>query len=283
MENNQFKFSTHDGLSLFGRIWLSTAKDIRGVVKLVHGIGEHSGRYAHIGKALNKRGYHLASFDLRGHGLSDGKRGFSPSLNHLMDDIDLFLHESQDKLGQDLPVFLYGHSLGANLVLNFGLRRKPNVSGVIATGTSFAFAFEPPKFKLFLGKILAKVWPSCTMSNELEQNALSRDQAIVKAYQDDVFVHDRISARLVTDIIESGQFALNHAEDWTLPLLLMHGTADRITSSQASEEFAKRSSPYTELVLYDGCYHEIHNDFNKEEVIEKMIGWLNERTALQLT
>ena len=281
MENEQFKFSTQDHLSLFGRIWRSPSKNIKGVVILVHGIGEHSGRYAHIGKALNESGYHLAAFDLRGHGLSDGKRGFSPSLNHLMDDIDLFLHESQDKLGQDLPVFLYGHSLGANLVLNFALRRKPKVSGVIATGTSFALAFQPPKFKLLLGKFLANVWPSFTLSNELEQKALSRDQAIVKAYQDDVFVHDRISARLVMDIFESGQFALNHAEDWTLPLLLMHGAADRITLSKASEEFAKRSSPYTELVLYDDCYHEIHNDLNKEEVIKKMITWLDERTALQ--
>ena len=98
MENEQFKFSTQDGLSLFGRIWRSPSKNIKGVVNLVHGIGEHSGRYAHIGKALNESGYHLAAFDLRGHGLSDGKRGFSPSLNHLMDDIDLFLHESQENL-----------------------------------------------------------------------------------------------------------------------------------------------------------------------------------------
>jgi alpha-beta hydrolase superfamily lysophospholipase len=281
MENEQFKFITQDGLSLFGRLWKSPSKDIKGVVNLVHGIGEHSGRYAHIAKALNESGYHLAAFDLRGHGISEGKRGFSPSLNHLMDDIELFLHESHNRLGQDLPVYLYGHSLGANLVLNYGLRRKPQVSGVIATGPSFALAFEPPKLKLFLGKILANIWPTFTMSNELEQNALSRDQAIVKAYQDDVFVHDRISARLTIDIIESGQYALAHAEDWTLPLLLMHGTADRITSSHASEEFAKRSSQYTELVLYKDCYHEIHNDLNKEIVIEKMISWLDERTTFQ--
>jgi alpha-beta hydrolase superfamily lysophospholipase len=275
MENIHFNFYSKDGLKLFGRAWVSPASHIKGIVYLIHGIGEHSGRYSHIGKAFNEAGYHMAAFDLRGHGLSEGKRGFSPSLDHLLDDIALFLRESQNKLNLDLPVFLYGHSLGANLILNYGLRREPKVSGVIATAPSLALAFVPPKYKLILGKVLANLWPSFTMTNELDQNALSRDAAIVKAYKDDIFVHDRLSARLTMDILESGSYALAHAEGWTLPLLLMHGTSDRITSHHASEEFAEKGKHRIDLVLWKDSFHEIHNDLNKEQVITKMVDWLD--------
>ena len=275
MKHISFNFTTADNLTLFGRVWLSTNAEIKGVVNLVHGIGEHSGRYDHIGEGLNAAGYHLAAFDLRGHGLSEGKRGFSPSLNHLMDDIELFLSESQSQIGNGYPKFLYGHSLGANLVLNFGVRRKPQISGVIAPGPSFALAFDPPKIKLFLGKILAKLLPSFTMSNELDTTALARDEAVVKAYRDDVYVHDKISARLTMDILESGQYGLDHAQAWTLPLLLMHGTADRITSHKATQQFAEKGNGSIDLVLFDNYYHEIHNDIGKEKVVKQMIDWLD--------
>jgi len=117
------------------------------------------------------------------------------------------------------------------------------------------------------------------MPNGLEQNHLSRNNAVVQAYKDDIYVHDRLSARFGMDILESGQYAFNRADEWKLPLLLMHGTADQITSHKASQEFAKNANGHVELVLWEGYYHEIHNDFGKEEVITKMISWLNEKSA----
>jgi len=277
MERISFDFTSKDKLALFGRAWLSPNSTIKGVVNLIHGIGEHSGRYEHVGEAFTAAGYHLAAFDLRGHGLSDGKRGFSPSWDHLLDDIESFLVKSQNQIGQDLPQFLYGHSLGANLVLSYALRRKADLTGVIATGPSLKLAFEPPKFKLFLGKVLANVLPSFSMSSELETAALSRDAAVVKAYEDDVYVHDRISARLAMDLFASGQYALDHAEDWHLPLLLMHGTCDRISLYTATQQFANRGNGFIDLAIYDDCYHEIHNDLEKDKVITKMIAWLDQK------
>jgi len=279
MNHTSFTFSSKEGLSLLGRTWLSNREKPLGIVHLVNGLGEHSGRYAHVAETLNDAGYHFTGFDLRGHGLSEGKRGYTPDFEHLLDDIQISLTETASKFNRPLPIFLYGHSLGANLVLNYALRRKHDLAGVIATAPSLRLAFKPSKIKLLIGRLMAKIMPSFTMSNSLEIDALSRDKAVVKAYRDDVYVHDRISARLAIDLFESGQYALDHAQDWKIPLLLMHGTADRITSHQASQEFAEKSSKKVDLVFWEDYYHEIHNDFGSDAVLAKMITWLDKKTA----
>ena len=246
------------------------------MINLVHGLGEHSGRYAHVAEALNYAGYHLVAFDLRGHGLSDGKRGHAPGFIQLFDDIQIFLTESNQRFGLGIDPFLYGHSLGGSLVINYCLQRDFHLSGVIATGPSLLLAYEPSKIKLFLAKFLAKLLPSLTMSNELEPDYLSHDKAIVKAYQDDVLVHDQISARLATDIFQWGHYALTHASDCKFPLLLMHGSDDKIASEDSSKIFAERSNGNVECILWENFYHEVHNDLGKEEVIEKIITWVDQ-------
>ena len=274
MQDGTFNFKTNDGLTLLGRIWQTTGKP-KGIVNLVHGLGEHSGRYAHVAEALTKAGYNLIGFDLRGHGLSEGPLGHTPDYEHIMDDVALFMQKSNEFFGSDHPNFLYGHSLGGTIVLNYALRRKPNLNGVISTGPALRLSFEPPKIKFVLGKIMANLMPTFSMNNALDVNALARDAAIVKAYQDDVLVHDRLSAKLVMELFDSGKYALEHTADWTLPLLLMHGSEDRISSCQASEEFAQKAGDIVTFKQWDGFYHEIHNDFGKEEVIAFMIDWLN--------
>lgn len=274
MQDGTFNFKTNDGLTLLGRIWQTTGKP-KGIVNLIHGLGEHSGRYAHVAETLTKAGYNLIGFDLRGHGLSEGPLGHTPDYEHIMDDVALFMQKSNEFFGSDHPNFLYGHSLGGTIVLNYALRRKPHLNGVISTGPALRLSFEPPKIKLVLGKIMANLMPTFSMNNALDVNALARDAAIVKAYQDDVLVHDRLSAKLVMELFDSGKYALEHTADWTLPLLLMHGSEDRISSCQASEEFAQKAGDIVTFKQWDGFYHEIHNDFGKEEVKAFMIDWLN--------
>ena len=276
MKHTPFNFKTSDGLELFGRVWRAQTDPAKGIVNLVHGVGEHSGRYAHVAETLTKAGYHLAAFDLRGHGLSEGKRGHAPSFDQLLDDVTVFLQESQTRLGADLPVFLYGHSLGGLIVIDYGLRRSSSLSGIISTGPALALAFEPPKFKLFIGKAMANLAPSFTMNNALDVNALSRDAAIVKAYQDDALVHDRISAKLVMDMFDAGKYDLEHAAEWQIPLLLMHGTEDHISSAAASRQFKTSADGKVDLVLWESYFHEIHNDIGKEPVLETMVNWLDE-------
>jgi alpha-beta hydrolase superfamily lysophospholipase len=243
------------------------------VICLVHGLGEHGGRYAHVAAFLNQAGYAQLALDLRGHGRSEGPRGHTPSCEALMQDIDRFLEETAERY-PTLPRFLYGHSLGSTLVIEYVLRRRPQLSGVIATGTAFRLAFEPPAWKLALAKVLYALRPTLAMSNELDRQGLSRDPAVVRAYNEDPLVHDRVSARLAMDMFQSGLWCLEHAADFPLPLLLMHGSDDRLTSPQASREFATQAGDCCTLRIWDGFYHEIHNEPEQRQVLEYLLEWL---------
>lgn len=273
MRHFEFEWQTEDGLRLYAQGW-QPETEFKGVVCLVHELGEHSGRYAHLAAFLSQAGYVLLAFDLRGHGKSEGQRGHAPSYEVLLDDISQLLEEAAKRY-PDRPRFLYGHSLGGNLVIEYALRRRPRLAGVIATGASFRLAFEPPAWKLTLAKILYSLWPTLTMSNELDRQALSRDPEVVRAYNDDPLVHDRISARLAMDMLQSGLWALEHAADFPLPLLLMHGGDDRLTSAQASREFATQASHRCTLKIWDGFYHEIHNEPKQGQVFGYLLEWLD--------
>ena len=261
------------GLNFYVQGWEPEQKP-KAVIALVHGFGEHTGRYAHVGEAFNKAGYILIGFDLRGHGKSGGARGHTPSYDALMDDIADFIKFIETRY-PGLPRFLYGHSMGGNQVLNFCLRRKPDVVGVIATGAWLKLAFDPASLQIMLGKVMNNIAPGFTQKSTLDTAALSHDQKVVDAYINDPLVHSKISARLFVGIYESGLWALDHAGEFSVPLLLMHGTDDRIISFAASAEFAKRAGKIVTWHPWDGLYHEIHNEPEKAEVIKTMIGWLD--------
>jgi alpha-beta hydrolase superfamily lysophospholipase len=242
---------------------------------LVHGHGEHVARYDHVADALTEKGYAMLGFDLRGHGKSGGPRGHTPSYNALMDDIASFSQQTEQRY-PGLPRFLYGHSLGGNLVLNYALRRKPDLRGVIATGPWLKLAFDPPASQVTLARLTNGIAPGFTQHSKLNTQGLSHDQVVVAAYDNDPLVHDKISARLFMAIYESGLWALEHAAEFPLPLLLMHGAADPITSAKASQEFAQRAGNKVTLKIWDGMYHEIHNEVGKAEVFKTMLTWLEQ-------
>lgn len=262
-----------DGLLLVGRCWEPDGEP-KAVVCLVHGLGEHCGRYAHVAAALNDAGYAVLASDKRGHGRSEGKRGHVPSYDALMDDIGLLLAQAAERY-PGKPRFLYGHSLGGNEVLNYALRRRPDVAGVVSTSPGLRPGFKPPALQLAAGRLMNRLWPAFTMPNSLEMDALCRDPAVIAAYQADPLNHDRLSARLGIGLLEAGEWALAHAAEFPVPLLLMHGTADRLTSPAASVEFAGRAANCT-LQLWEGFYHETHNDPEKDRVIAFMVRWLDE-------
>ena len=273
MKHAEFKFNTFDGLSLFGQSWQPEDRP-RAVVCLIHGLGEHNGRYVHVADRLTQAGYTLISFDLRGHGKSEGLRGHTPSYEALMQDIS-FLLEAANKKFPQLPFFLCGHSLGGNLVLNYVLRRQPHLKGVIATAPWLRLAFEPPAFKIILGKITNQLYPAFSQKSGLDTKVLSHDPEVVYAYENDPLVHDHISARMFISIYQAGQWALEHSSEFSLPLLLMHGGDDKIISVKASHEFANTKTKNCTFKIWDGLYHEIHNEPEKEEVFKFLIDWLD--------
>ncbi|OQY34723.1 MAG: lysophospholipase [Anaerolineaceae bacterium 4572_5.1] len=273
MKTEKWDFKTNDGLNLYAFSW-TPEKAPKALICLVHGHGEHIERYAHVAAAMNEAGYALMGFDHRGHGQSEGARGHTPSYDALLDDISAFLTQAEERY-PNLPRFLYGHSMGGNLVLNYALRRKPTLKGVIATGPWIKLAFEPPAIQVFLGKTMNKIYPAFIQASGLETAAISRDPNEVSAYENDPLVHDKISARLFVGMYEAGLWSLEHAAEFPLPLLLMHGSADRLTSAEASRQFAEAAGDAVTLKVWDGWYHEIHNEPEKAEVFKTTIEWLD--------
>ncbi|HEY6072724.1 MAG TPA: lysophospholipase [Anaerolineales bacterium] len=267
-----------DGVNIHGLGWEPNQKP-RAVVCLVHGLGEHIGRYEHVAKALTWPGYAIFGFDQRGHGRSGGPRGHTPSYETLMQDIDDLLARARQRYLR-LPLFLYGHSMGGNEVINYGLRRKPDLAGVIATSPYLRLAFPLPPARERLARIADRIAPGLTQRSGLETAALSHDPRVIDAYIHDPLVHDKITPRLFTGLRDSGEWAIAHAREFPLPLLLMHGSADRLTSPDASREFAHAGGSHITLQIWDGCYHELHNEADQEEVFKLMVIWMDARLAL---
>ncbi len=273
MKHFEFDWKTNDGLEINAQGW-EPEGERKAIVCLVHGLGEHSGRYEHVAAFFTRAGYALVAFDHRGHGKSQGKRGHTPTYGILLDDISLHLEYAHNRYPNE-PRFLYGHSLGGGLVLEYVLRLQPDLPCVIATAPSLRPAFEPPVIKLALGKFLCRLWPSIALSNELDPDGLSHDPDVVRAYKDDPLVHDRISARLGIGLLEHGLWALEHASDLSMPLLLMHGGSDPITSSQASREFAEKAGELCSLKIWEGLYHELQNEPEQNQILAYMVKWLD--------
>jgi alpha-beta hydrolase superfamily lysophospholipase len=278
MQHIEFTRKSPDGLDFFFQGWQPDTQP-KAVVCLVHGLGEHSGRYAHVAAALNDAGYALLGFDLRGHGKSGGPRGHTQTYDVLMEDIDRLLDDAAQRYPGILR-FLYGHSLGGGLVLNYALRRAPQIAGVISTSPWVRLSFAPSTVLLTTMRIMDRVMPAFAQNNGLSTKDLSHDPEVVRAYESDPLVHDRISARVGLSMLNAGESALAHAAEWpaTLPLLLVHGTADRITSATATQEFAAKVPGDCTLKLWEGFYHETHNEPEKAEVLAFMIDWLQKHT-----
>jgi acylglycerol lipase len=272
MQISEWNWKSCNDLDLYARAWEPKGEP-KASIMLVHGLGEHVGRYDHVAAALTEAGYAMLGFDLCGHGKSGGPRGHTTSYDALMDDIAAFSNQVDERY-PGLPKFLYGHSLGGNLVLNYALRRKPDLRGVIATGPWLKLAFAPPASQVTLGRLMNGIAPGFTQHSKLNTHGLSHDQAVVSAYDNDPLVHDKISAQLFVEMYETGNWALEHAAEFPLPLLLMHGSADPITSAKASQEFAEKAGDKVTLKIWDGLYHEIHNEPEKAEVFKVMLDWL---------
>lgn len=279
MKSFEANWKGGDGIDFFVRGWEPNEKP-KALVALVHGLGEHVSRYEHVAKMITNAGYAFAGFDLRGHGKSGGTRGHFPSIDVVMQDIkDFFIFLTQQY--PDIPHFIYGHSLGGLLALAYALKNKAGLAGVIVSGAGLRSPIHEQKMKVILAKLLGSLAPTALIPSGLETAALSHDPNVINAYQADPLVHDRISLGFGKAGLNATDYVWSHAGEFSLPLLIMHGSADRITYSHGSEEFFKlvaRNNHDVTLKIWDGLYHEIHNEPQKEDVIKLMIEWLNKHS-----
>ncbi len=274
MKHFETNWKAKDGLDIFAQGWEPSDAAPKAVVCLVHGVGEHSSRYAHVAEAFGKQGYAFFAADLRGHGRSSGARGDISSIEDFMQDIDSLLEHARARYA-NLPIILYGHSLGGILVLYYGLKRKPNIKGVIATSSGLRNSLQQQPMKMMAARVLGSILPRVTLPSELESAAISRDEKVVQVYNADPLVHDKISLGFGKAMIGAIQWTFEHASEFPLPLLLMHGKADRIAFPAGSIEFANATKDKSTLVLWDDAYHELHNEPMKEEVFKTMTDWMD--------
>lgn len=261
-----------DAFRLAARQW-DPAGEPLGHVGVVHGLGEHSGRYDELARWLSGAGYRVIAFDLRGHGLTAGKRGHVSDYEILLDDIDCLRQLLAANSGH-LPQFLFGHSLGGNLILNYALRRRPALTGLVVSSPLLRLTSTPSIWTRTATRMINQLWPSCTINTGVRSDQLSHDPQTVADRDSDPLVHTRVSVRLAVEMVDNGEWVLEHASQLKLPLLLLHGNADRLTSPEATRAFAVNVHSPCELYLSPDGYHELHREVDRQMTFERIIGWL---------
>lgn len=275
MQHKELRIQGSGGLGLYGQVWAPDAEP-RALVVITHGHGEHSGRYVNVGIGLSSRGFLVAALDLRGHGRSEGPRGLVMDWGDLHEDLRQFISQFQPEY-PGVPLFLYGHSVGGLLSLSYVMQSSNDIKGVIASAPVLGKPNIPP-ILFQISKILSRVYPTFSMATQLDPTALSRDPAVVRAYQDDPLVHNTGTARLGTELVNTTEWVQAHAAELQYPLLLIHGAQDRLVQPADSRRFFDNviTQDKTYMDLPDG-FHEPHNDLGKEKVIEAVADWIEAR------
>lgn len=274
METIDFSWKTAKNVPIFARAWKPDLPS-KAVVLLVHGLGEHIGRYEHVARMFTDNGYGFVGADLIGHGKSGGQRGHADTFDDFLSDIDTLIKETDVRF-PGIPKLLYGHSLGGNLILYYAMKFDPSIAGLIVSSPGLEVTRVPP-LKLAVGKLMYALYPKFTMTNSLDVTGLSHDSSIVKAYQKDPLVHSMISARFGLDLLTLGKWLRENSVPVRIPILVVHGTDDRLVNISGTREFVKQYNGDLKYIEFSGGYHELHNDTVKHELFDKMLDWISEK------
>lgn len=266
-----FNIKVKGGIVLRGFIQ-SPGENCSAVIIMVHGVGEHIRRYSDWADLFKKEGIGFAGVDLPGHGRSDGKRGYIKNYDILADMIGILI-KTASRTFPGIPLFLYGHSLGGGITLDYILRKNPKIKGAIITSPWLILKYQPSRIKLLLASMLKYLLPSLTQPSGLNTSYLSHNIEVVEKYNSDPLVHSKISVSLFYSAMSAAAYSLNHASELSIPLLLLHGSDDQICSPEGSREFASLTN-MAELKIWDGGYHELHNEPGNREVFKYIVNWI---------
>ncbi len=265
------------GHTLQRRSWLPSAPER--VVLLVHGYGEHSARYEHVGTWLAERGCAVHAYDHQGHGRSSGTRCHVRRFSDYLDDLGRVLQQVQAEQA-GLPTFLVGHSMGGLIVTLFGRERAPRLAGVATSGAALALGDGIPRGRLLAARLVRRFLPRLSVASGIDPVGLSRDPAVVEAYRSDPLVESKMTVSLAAELLQAIERVGTGAAEPGLPMLLLHGEADPICPAAASRDFhAGLRSQGCALRLYAGLRHEIFNEPEWETVLGDLLAWLRERTG----
>jgi acylglycerol lipase len=264
-----------DGTVLHAYHW-PVAGTPRAVIALVHGMSEHAGRYQEFAERCHAQGIEVHALDLRGHGRSAGRRVWIDRFDEYLDDVDTLLGAVKHTTA---PLFLMGHSMGGAIAALHSIERGEThrpLAGLIMSSPALAPGRDIPRWKLAAGDLMSRVWPTFPALT-IEPSQLSRDPQVVAANRTDPLVHhDAVPARTGAQVLAAMERIRLGRDALTLPILLFHGTADKLTEPEGSREFRMQTaSPDCTLKLYPGNYHETLNDVERERVYADLFDWID--------
>ena len=266
---------TRDGTNLVLVDWPLERGPVRGVVLLVHGLGEHVWRYAHVAERLNEWGFAVRGYDQYGHGESMGLRGALPQDDRLLQDLTEVVDDTRARMHEGTPLVLLGHSLGGLVAAQWVSLGHRTVQGLVLSSPAFDIGLGTLRKRLL--QLLPRVAADLRVPNRIDSQYLSRDAGMVAAYRADPLVHDRIAARLAAFIADSGPRTVAAAASWTVPTLLMYAGADHVVAPAGSRAFAAAApAGVVNSLCFDGLYHELFNELpaDRERVFAQLHDWL---------
>ncbi len=267
-------FTGKGGVEIFFQKWL--ADKTKAVLVLVHGLGEHSGRYENLLKGLADKKISVFAIDHRGHGKSDGKRGHIDSFMDYVYDLKLFLEFIKEE-NKGLPVILYGHSMGGVIAAKYAMTYPDDLSMLVLSSPAFASTGNIPSWKSAVVSFLSSRIGTMTFPNGLKVSDISHDKDVIASYTNDPLVHNKITARWAVEFSRAGQECLNNAGSIRKPLLVFHGKSDHIADYKGAEQFYNSAySSLKKLFIYENLFHETINETpsEREKVISEVTGWI---------
>ena len=269
------QFAAADGLLLTRQVW-RPEEGTTAVLALLHGYGEHGGRYRELAVELAERGLAVHVYDLRGHGRSGGRRGHVKRFSEYLDDTAVYL-DAVRREDPGLPLFLLGHSMGGLVAALFAEQRADGLAGLILSAPFLRIAIEVPPLKVRAARVASLVAPTLDIGNPVDAAGLSHDEAVVTAYRTDPLNHYKATARWAAEVLVAQRAALASAAAITLPLLVMYGEADPVADPGGARElFAEVASADKTERAYPGYYHEIFNEAGRGAPIADLVAWLDD-------
>jgi alpha-beta hydrolase superfamily lysophospholipase len=279
MEHITGSWVNQDQQAIFFQTW-KPENAPKGIIQIIHGLGEHSGRYQHVAQWFNKEQYLVQAFDLPGHGKSDGIRGHAKSFAAIHQITNHFI-AALDQAYPQLPILIYGHSLGGELALDYGFFYSQRIDGIISSSPGLIPGNPPSKVLITLSGILQAIAPKMQIDNNLPLDGLSRDTKVVEKYKADPLVHKYVSMKIGHEIISRGRWLIDHAAEYPdLPLLIQVGDKDMLVKPEGPIEFAENHRR-VDCKIWPELYHELHNEPEQEEIFHYMLKWINQRNVIR--
>ncbi|OGQ05466.1 MAG: hypothetical protein A3F82_00330 [Deltaproteobacteria bacterium RIFCSPLOWO2_12_FULL_44_12] len=265
-------FSLQDGTKIHYQHW--TPHGFKASILFVHGIGDHCARYTPFVEFFNKNGFRVCLYDQRGHGKSEGARAHIERFEQLLEDLEQYFIFSREGEGGHAPWFLVGHSFGGQLVLNYLTRYPGLFKAACVASPNVEVGLTLPVWKERMSKVMMDVWPTMKLKGTIDPKWLSHDEKVVEAYTKDPLVSPFVTIGAGKAILNNLEMIFSLALKIKTPLMMLHGSGDRVCSPKGTKRFFKELVlAQKELKIYEGMYHELFNETNKEKVFEDLDRW----------